>query len=282
MMYQGIKKRMTDLDSHCGTFCLHACDILDKIRDGGYRFDLSELNSLDVNYVGYLQNLKGHLCSDSEIGGISLSQSLKISLDYLKALESGKGIQTDYRIEPDSKKKMNREKVEKLTGLFNVLKNTRPDFDNQIFRALVYEAALMDYLNNFDEALYGKDNREQSEMELEKIGFLIHSASLLYISSLGFAENLLRINDELSGLGLWVAGSDFIENIDISFADCDGLVFGNDFLKKEFLFRSYLNGSSDDAVMQYIKHGDISAIDKDSAEERILMLDELYKKYSLN
>ncbi|MCK5042385.1 MAG: hypothetical protein KAR51_00005, partial [Candidatus Aenigmarchaeota archaeon] len=92
-------------------------------------FDLSELHLLDVDYIGSIQNLKEHLCSDSERGGISLSQSLKKSLVSLEALESDAGIQTAYRIEPELKEKINREKIKKLTGLFNVLKNTKPDFD---------------------------------------------------------------------------------------------------------------------------------------------------------
>ncbi|MCK4808955.1 MAG: hypothetical protein KAS90_05005 [Candidatus Aenigmarchaeota archaeon] len=245
-------------------------------------FDLSELNSLDVDYMRSLQNLKEHLCSDYEMGGISLSQSLKKSLVSLEALESGAGIQTDYRIEPELKKKMNREKIKKLTGLFNVFKNTKPDFDSQISRVFVYEAALQNHLDNFNEARYGEDNKKQFEMELEKTGFLVHSASLLYISSFGLVENLLRINNELSGLGLWVAGSDFIESIDISFACDDGLVFGNDFLKNEFLFRSYLKESSDDAAMRYIENGDIGAIDEVSAEKRIMIIDKIHKKYSFN
>ncbi len=281
-MYQNIKKQIADLDSYCDKFCLYTCDILDKIREGGYMFDLSELNSLDVDYMRSLQNLKEHLCSDYEMGGISLSQSLKKSLVSLEALESGAGIQTDYRIEPELKKKMNREKIKKLTGLFNVFKNTKPDFDSQISRVFVYEAALQNHLDNFNEARYGEDNKKQFEMELEKTGFLVHSASLLYISSFGLVENLLRINNELSGLGLWVAGSDFIESIDISFACDDGLVFGNDFLKNEFLFRSYLKESSDDAAMRYIENGDIGAIDEVSAEKRIMIIDKIHKKYSFN
>jgi len=281
-MYQGIRKQITDLDSNCGKFCLYTSDILNKIREGGYMFDLSELNTLDVDYVGSLQNLKEHLCSDSERGGISLSQSLKKSLVSLEALESDAGIQTAYRIEPELKEKINREKIKKLTGLFNVLKNTKPDFDSQISRAIAYEFALQNHLDNFDENIYGEDNKKQFKRELEKTGFLVHSASLLYISSFGLVENLLRINNELSGLGLWVAGSDFVENIEISFASGDGLVFVNDFLKNEFLFRSYLKESSDDTAMKYIENGDIDDIDEVSAEERILMLDRVYKRYSFD
>ena len=281
-MYQGIRKQIVDLDSNCGKFCLYTSDILDKIRDGKYMFDLSERHLLDVDYVGSLQNLKEHLCSDSEMGGISLSQSLKKSLVSLEALESGAAILTDYKIEPELKEKINREKIKKLTGLFNVLKNTKPDFDSQISRAFIYEAGLENHLDNFDKARYGEDNKKQFEMELEKIGFLVHSASLLYIGSFDLVENLLRINNGLYGLGLWVAGSDFIEDIDISFVCDDGLVFGNDFLKNEFLFRSYLKESSDDAAMRYIENGDIGAIDEVSAEKRIMIIDKIHKKYSFN
>ncbi len=281
-MYQSIRKQIADLDSNCGKFCLYTSDILDKIKDGGYIFDLSELHLLDVDYIGSLQNLKGHLCSDSEIGGISLLQSFKKSLVSLEALEGGAGIQTAYGIKPESKEKINSEKIKKLTGMFNVLKNTRPDFFSQISRAIIYKTALENHLDNFDEDLYGEDNKKQFERELEKTGFLIHSASLLYIGSSDFIENLLRINIELSGLGLWVAGSDFIEDIDISFACVDNLVFGNDFLKNEFLFRSYLKESSEDAAMQYIEDGDITVIDDVSVEEMILVLDRLYKRYSFD
>ncbi len=281
-MYQGIRKQIIDLDSNCGKFCLYTSDILDKIREGGYMFDLSELHLLDVDYIGSLQNFKEYLCSDSEIGGISLSQSLKKSLVSLEALEGSVGISAAYGIKPESKEKTNSEKIKKLTGMFNVLKNTKPDFDIQISRAIVYEAALQNHLDNFDEDLYGEDNKKQFERELEKTGFLIHSASLLYIGSSDFIENLLRINIELSGLGLWVAGSDFIEDIDISFACVDNLVFGNDFLKNEFLFRSYLKESLEDAAMQYIEDGDITVINDVSTEEMILVLDRLYKRYSFD
>jgi len=277
MMYQNIKNQIEALDFHCGDFCLHICNILDKIRDDVYRFDLSELHLLDVDYVGSLKNLKEYLCSDFEMGGISLSQSLKKSFEHVEALESGASIQTAYWIDPELKKKIKSEKIEKLTGLFGVLKDTKPGFDSHISRAFAYEAALKYHLEHFDESRYGEDNKKQFEMELEKTGFLIHSASLLYIGSLGLVEGLLNINHKLSSFGLWVAGSDFIENIDISFAG-DDFVFGNDFFKKEFFFRSYLKESSDDAVIQYIEDG---KVDEACAEYVKEMLNSFYKKYYL-
>ena len=276
-MYQNIKNQIDALDFYCGDFCLYTCNILDKIGDDVYMFDLSELHLLDVHYVESLQNLKEHLCSDSEMGGISLSQSLKRSLEHVEALESGACIQTAYWIDPELKKKINSEKIKKLIGLFNVLKDMKPGFDSYISRAFAYEAVLKYHLEHFDEFLYGEDNKKQFEMELEKTGFLIHSASLLYIGSLSLVEGLLNINHKLSYLGLWVAGSDFIENIDISFVG-DDFVFGNDFFKNEYLLRSYLKESSDDAVIQYIEDG---TVDEACVENSILMLNRFYKKYSL-
>ncbi len=278
-MYGTLKPAIDELDAYVSCISERIGCVLSEISSEELSFDVSDLSMLDLNYINVLNDMNENLSGDSEIGGISLIQSLRYNMDVLENPDDIVSSGMTYDIDPSEKKKINYQKNEKVSLSVESLKSVKASFDKDIIRALVYKRALMihlDYIDNFDHEI---ENKDQFRNELEKTKFLLQSSFLLYIGHTCIFERLLDINKSMSDKGLWIIGSDFIENCNLSFIDVveNSLPFGKDIIRDEYRLSSFLKESNDPETISCIGDG---IFDESKTDKMQLIIDGVYKMYS--
>lgn len=277
--YGTLKSAIDEFDAYTSSLSEGVDVLLSGLSSDKPLFDVSDLNMLDLNYISLLNNMKENISDDLEIGGISLIQSLRYNVGIIDDSDDIVSSGRTYDIDPSEKKKINSFKNEKVLGYVESLKCVKASFDKEIVRALVYKMALMGHLDYIDNLDYEVENKDQFRNELEKTKFLLQSSFLLYIGYVCVFKRLLDINKSISDKGLWIIGSDFIENCDLSFIDPveKSLPLVKDIIRDEYRLSSFLKESNYPETISCIEDG---IFDESKTDKMQSIIDGVYKRYS--
>ena len=249
-------------------------------EDHSVKFDVRELNTLDINYTLELQNMKQLLTNTSKLGNISLSSSLKQTLDFLNDSTERSNVGETYTIEPNQKKEINKKYIETTLKYSEILTDLKEKFEADISCSWMYKQSISLHLRNNEQKKLSTEKILLFNNELGKTKYLIETNSILYVGMINVLEQLSEINKILCRNNLWVSGSDFIQNLDLFlFKDND---LKTSFLSKEILKNSYLieadlRETVDSKVLDYIKTG---VVDETDLIDFGQIIEETYNKYT--
>ena len=268
--YENMRSALYGLKDYVHFISDNLVEVLSEIKNDKSLFDSSEFVLLDVDYYTILFGMKEYLSGESRVSGISLTQSLDNTIKLIEKSDDAVYDGAIYEIDSNEKIKINLGKIGMLSDYIEQLKGVRESFDRGLYRSLIYKDVLQRYLGKIDNLDHEVENRSQFENESEKTKFLIKSSLLIYVGLNFVFEKLIDINKDLCDNGFWVVGSDFIENIDVSFINSDRTIsFVKDIIKNEFRLSSYLGKSIDPEVMAIIEN-EISDEFKSEKVDRIL------------
>ncbi|MBW6462305.1 MAG: hypothetical protein K0B07_04635 [DPANN group archaeon] len=283
--YKKVNSKMYKLNDYASFISRKLGCLLSEMSVGeSPLFEIFGDSTFEIDYSRVLKDMKDTLSGDSLIGGISLIQSLSYQMGIFENLEDAVYSGLIYDISPDEKRDINRARIEKLTGYVEHLKSVKDKFDKDIPCALVYQNALLghiNYIDNLNDLNYNVVNKDQFKVEFEKTKFILKSSFLIYIGYSCIFRRLLDINKILDDNGLFVIGSDFIENSDVSFIEDDersSLIFFRDIIKDEYRLSSFLKESNEPEIINCIEGGIFERSKMDMVNT---IINGVYNRYSL-